>query len=176
MRKPVYLRRIKDWESNGFEGMKIYPDSLQANETTIDKTSVQFLGMKISEKGGGDGRIHISVWDKREDFAFKVRNYPSSKSYIPRNVGRAVFIGQLHRYHRICTEMSDFLHRSSRLARILIYEKLYSKASMFRAFHCFVRNHVSRYPKCSHSHVLRLFTCMTVHRPSLWLLICLFVC
>ena len=64
---------------------------------------------------------HISVYDKRDDFDFRIVNFPHMDSNIPANPAYGIYISQLVRYARICTSKVDFLHRlrqvSSRLHR-----------------------------------------------------------
>ena len=64
---------------------------------------------------------HISVYDKRDDFDFRIVNFPHMDSNIPANPTYGIYISQLVRYARICTSKVDFLHRlrqvSSRLHR-----------------------------------------------------------
>ena len=64
---------------------------------------------------------HISVYDKRDDFDFRIVNFPHMDSNIPANPAYGIYISQLVRYARICTSKADFLHRlrqvSSRLHR-----------------------------------------------------------
>ena len=47
----------------------------------------------------------------REDFAFRIVNFPHMDSNIPTNSAYGVFISQLVRYARICTSKVDFINR-----------------------------------------------------------------
>ena len=42
--------------------------------------------------------LRISVYDKREDFNFKIANFPYLDSNIPRNPAYGVYLSQLVRY------------------------------------------------------------------------------
>ena len=53
----------------------------------------------------------ISIYDKREDFAFRIVNFPHMDSNIPANPAYGVYISQLMRYARICTSKVDFINR-----------------------------------------------------------------
>ena len=50
-------------------------------------------------------------YDKREDFAFRIANFPHMDSNIPANPAYGVYISQLVRYARICTSKVDFINR-----------------------------------------------------------------
>ena len=48
---------------------------------------------------------------EREDFAFRIVNFPHMNSNIPANPAYGVYISQLVRYARICTSKVDFINR-----------------------------------------------------------------
>ena len=62
-------------------------------------------------KAGDNTPFHISIYNKREDFAFRIVNFPHMGSNIPANPAYVVFISQLVRYARICTSKVDFINR-----------------------------------------------------------------
>jgi hypothetical protein len=95
----------------------IYPDELLLNNTSISSSEVRFLGMTLQY----DNReLVVSVYDKRLDFSFQVRRYPNMASLIPSNIPYGVFIGQLHRYYRICSKPTTFLQQAKLLGQTLI--------------------------------------------------------
>ena len=55
--------------------------------------------------------IRISIYDKRDDFTFRIVNFPHMDSNIPANPAYGVYISQLVRYGRICTSKVDFMNR-----------------------------------------------------------------
>ena len=55
--------------------------------------------------------FRISIYDKRDDFAFRIVNFPHMDSNIPANPAYGVYISQLVRYARICTSKVDFINR-----------------------------------------------------------------
>jgi len=113
----------------------VYPTALILKETSLPD-HVNFLGMRISNSPDRGG-VTMKVYDKRRDFSFRVNNYPYLESNIPRSICYGVFSGLLHRYHRICTESSDFLDEALRLAHLLI-QRGYSKKLLCRRFRQFV--------------------------------------
>ena len=52
--------------------------------------------------------FHLSVYDKRDDFSFRIVNFPHMDSNIPGNPAYGVYISQLVRYVRIWTSKLDF--------------------------------------------------------------------
>ena len=65
-------------------------------------------------------KLCIDVFDKRKEFPFTVRLYPSMSSLIPSTIPYGVFTGQLYRYHSICSEPSAFLNHAVRIADVLV--------------------------------------------------------
>ena len=96
----------------------IYPAALTYGDTSLSARHVNFLGMSIVM--GMDGRSAVDVYDKRDDFKFRVQKYPNTLSMIPVSIPYAVFIGQLHRYYIICTNPSEFIHRCCILSQVLM--------------------------------------------------------
>ena len=52
--------------------------------------------------------FRISIYDKRDDFTFRIVNFPHMDSNIPANPAYGVYISQLA---RICTSKVDFMNR-----------------------------------------------------------------
>ena len=52
--------------------------------------------------------FRISIYNKRDDFAFWIVNFPHMDSNIPANPAYGVYLSQLVRYARICTSKVDF--------------------------------------------------------------------
>ena len=89
----------------------IYPSELELKDTTMASNEVCYLDTRITEQGDDSTPYHISVYDKRDDFDFRIVNFPHMDSNIPANPVYGVYISQLVRYARICTSKADFLHR-----------------------------------------------------------------
>ena len=51
------------------------------------------------------------IYDKRDDFNFKIINFPNMCSNIPASPAYGVYISQLIRYARASSNYSDFLKR-----------------------------------------------------------------
>ena len=55
--------------------------------------------------------FRISIYDKRDYFAFRIINFRHMDSNIPANLAYGVYISQLVRYARICTSKVDLKNR-----------------------------------------------------------------
>ena len=61
----------------------IYPSELELKDTSTSSTEVCYLDTNI--KTGDNTPFRISIYDKREDFAFRIVNFPHMDSNIPAN-------------------------------------------------------------------------------------------
>ena len=117
----------------------IYPSELELKETTLASTEVCYLDTKISH-GDNNTPFHISVYDKRDDFTFRIVNFPHMDSNIPANPAYGVYISQLVRYARICTSKLDFIHRLRCLSSRLLQQG-FKLTSLFKSFNKFFKSH-----------------------------------
>ena len=83
----------------------IHPAELQLNKTNTSykETSFSHLNIKVI---GSD--IHTSVYDKRDDFGFPIVNFPWLSGDVPRLPSYGMYISQLVRFTRCCTNVLDF--------------------------------------------------------------------
>ncbi|XP_074626242.1 uncharacterized protein LOC141884359 [Acropora palmata] len=88
----------------------IYPPELQLTDTSTSSTELCYLYTHI-KTGGTNTPFRISIYDKRDDFTFRIVNFPHMDSNIPANPAYGVYISQLVRYARICTSKVDFMNR-----------------------------------------------------------------
>ena len=88
----------------------IYPPELQLTDTSTSSTEVCYLDTHI-KTGDTTTPFRISIYDKRDDFTFRIVNFPHMDSNIPANPAYGVYISQLVRYARICTSKGDFMNR-----------------------------------------------------------------
>ena len=93
----------------------IYPPELQLTDTSTSSTEVCYLHSHI-KTGGTNTSFRINIYDKRDDFTFRIVNFPRMDSNIPANPAYGVYISQLVRYARICTSKVDFMNRLSGLS------------------------------------------------------------
>ena len=118
---------------------EIYPSELILKNTTTTPSEKSYLDTTLSI-GEGNGTVRISVYDKREDFNFKIVNFPYLDSNIPRNPAYGVYISQLVRYARICNRKDDFIYRHRRLS-LKLQQQGYKYQQLMKSFHKFYRSH-----------------------------------
>ena len=87
----------------------IYPSELQLKGTSISSTEVCHLDTNI-KTGDINTPFRISIYDKRDNFTFRIVNFPHMDSNIPANPAYGAFISQLVRYARICTSIVEFIN------------------------------------------------------------------
>ena len=96
----------------------IYPPELEVKETTDTASSASFLDLYL--EFDDSGQISTKIYDKRDDFNFKIINFPNMCSNIPASLAYGVYISQLIRYARASSNYSDFLKRHLHLRNRLL--------------------------------------------------------
>jgi len=109
--------------------------------------------MKIRSAGAS---FRVDVFDKRTEFPFKVLRYPHTDSLIPASIPYGVFTGQLHRYYRICTDVTDFL-RNSLVLTSTLRDQGCSMQRLTKCFHAFVSSRLRLRWKQTVAEICRLF-------------------
>ena len=66
------------------------------------------------------GQLSTKIYDKWDDFNFKIINFPNMCSNIPASPAYGVYISQLIRYARASNNYSDFLKRHLHLRNRLL--------------------------------------------------------
>jgi hypothetical protein len=96
----------------------IYPEELSL---TTDKAILQchYLDLNLEII---DGKIHSKLYDKRDDFGFKIVNFPDLSGNIPNKESYGVFVSQLIRYARGCMSSKDFIYRTKILTEKLVMQ------------------------------------------------------
>ena len=80
------------------------------DDTSASSTEAGYLDTNV-KTGDINTPFRISICDKRDDFPFRIVNFPHMDSNIPAIPAYGVYISQLLRYARICTSKVDFLNR-----------------------------------------------------------------
>ena len=96
----------------------IYPPELEVKETTDTASSASFLDLYL--EFDDSGQLSTKIYDKRDDFNFKIINFPNMCSNIPASPAYGVYISQLIRYARGSSNYSDFLKRHLHLRNRLL--------------------------------------------------------
>lgn len=84
---------------------KMYPKELTLEFTHTNRQKANFLDTTISIDNTG---ININVYNKTDDFPFKVIRYCCSGSMVHSSLGYKVFYGELFRFARICSHVEGF--------------------------------------------------------------------
>ena len=92
-----YIDDLFSVNSDSFEEYisSIYPSELECKDT-MASNEVCYLDTRI--KQGDDSTPYHSVYDKRDDFDFRIVNFPHMDSNIPTNPAYGIHISQLVRF------------------------------------------------------------------------------
>jgi hypothetical protein len=82
----------------------IYPPELEVKDTTDTASCASFLDFFL--KFDDSGQLSTKIYDKRDDFNFKIINFPNMCSNIPASPAHGVYISQLVRYARASSNYS----------------------------------------------------------------------
>ena len=94
-----------------FEQMvgQIYPAELQLNKANSSDTEAPFLDLNLSI---ANGIVSSKIYEKRGDFNFEIVNFPFLDGDVPRTPSYGVYISQLIRFARVCSNVDDFNKRN----------------------------------------------------------------
>ena len=115
----------------------IYPEELTLKKTSESSTALSYLDIQITIV---NGKYSTAVYDKRDNFNFRIVNFPYLNSNIPSGPAYGVYISQLVRIGRICSDYSDFALRNYKLTERLINQG-YRYSDLCRSFQKFARKH-----------------------------------
>ena len=59
-----------------------------------------------------NGICYSKICDKRDDFNFEIVNFPFLDRDVPRSPSYGVYISQLIRFARVCSNVDDFNNRN----------------------------------------------------------------
>ena len=114
---------------------RICPPELEVKETTDTASSASFLDLYL--EFDHSGQLSTKIYDKRDDFNFKIINFPNMCSNIPASPAYGVYISQLIRYARASSNYSDFLKRHLHLRNRLL-DQGYKKIRLIRSLKKFI--------------------------------------
>ena len=84
--------------------------------------------------------LAMHVYDKRDDFNFKITNFPNMCSNIPASPAYGVYISQLIRYARTSSNYSDFLKHHLHLRNRLLDDMRFKAGLNVFIFHSILYN------------------------------------
>ena len=106
-----YLDDLLNIDNPYFEQMvgQIYPTDLQLDKANSSDTEAPFLDLNLSIT---IGIVSSKIYDKQDDFNFEIVNFPFLDGDVPRSPSYGVYISQLIRFARVCSNVDDFNNRS----------------------------------------------------------------
>jgi hypothetical protein len=113
----------------------IYPPELEVKEITETALSASFLDLYL--QFDDSGQLSTKFCDKRDDFYFKIINFPNMCSNIPASPAYGVYISHLIRYARASSNYSDFLKRHLFLRNRLLNQG-YTNIRLIRSLKKFI--------------------------------------
>ena len=134
-----YLDDLLNIDNLYFEQMvgQIYPTELQLNKANSSDTEAPFLDLNLSIN---NGIFSSKIYDKRDDFDFEIVNFPFLDGDVPRSPSYGVYISQLIRFARVCSNVDDFNNRNVFLAANLL-KQCYRYHKIRKAFSKFYYRH-----------------------------------
>ena len=87
-----------------------------------------------------NGKYSNSLYDKRDNFNFTIVHFPYISSNIPSGPAYGVYISQLVRIGRICSDYSQFTMRHYKLTERLIHQS-FRYSALCVAFCKFAKKH-----------------------------------
>ena len=106
-----YLDDLLNIDNPYFKQMvgQIYPTEIQLNKVNSSDTKAPFLDLNLSIT---NGIVSSKICDKRDDFNFDIVNFPFLDGDVPRSPCYGVYISQLIRFARVCSNVDDFNNRN----------------------------------------------------------------
>ena len=135
-----YIDDLLTLSNNQFDAAikDIYPQELQLKKTTECATAMSYLDVLITI---GNGRYSTAIFDKRDSFTFNIVNFPHLSSNIPSKPAYGVYISQLVRIGRICSNFVQFKLRHYTLTQKLMKQGFWY-SGLCMAFRKSARSHV----------------------------------
>ena len=131
---------------------EIYPPELVLKKTTESNNLCSYLDVGISIV---NGHFNTTVYDKRDDFNFRIVNFPFLSSNIPAGPSYGIYISQLVRIGRICNTYDEFVKRHLMITSRLIKQGFrYSKlVKSFKKFYVKYIHLMDNYNVCLRRHI-----------------------
>ena len=120
---------------------QIYPESLvlKKENTGNQQADILDLNITIGETVDLGKSFFVKVYDKRDDFKFKVSDLQYINSNISMNCAYGIYKSQIIRYFRICSHLNFFVDRVDILSKNLI-SKGYKPERLRRILDKFVQD------------------------------------
>ena len=86
-----------------------YPTELQLSKANSSDTETPILNLNLSIT---NGIVSSKIYDKRDGFNFEIANFPFLDGDDPRSPSYGVYISQLIRFAKVCSNVDDFNNRN----------------------------------------------------------------
>ena len=83
----------------------VYQNKLQLNEAKSADTEAPFLDLGLSIT---NGIVSSKIYDKLNNFNFEIMHFLFLDGDVPRSPSTGVYISQLFRFARVCSNVDDF--------------------------------------------------------------------
>ena len=143
----IYLDDLLNINNPYFEGMvnHIYPPELQLNKANTSDTKAPFLDLHLSIS---NRFVSSKIYDKRDDFAFDIVNFPFLDGDTPHSTSYGVYSSQLIRFAGVFSHAADFNARNKSLTAKLLQQG-YRYHKLRKTFSKFYRRHYELVSKFS---------------------------
>ncbi len=130
------LITVNNIDVRNFDFSKIYPKELVLKQTNESVGATEFLdlGIKIN-----NGQFFLSIYDKTDDFQFKVRKSPDLDSNVHFSRTHDLIHESLGRFS-VCSHKEQFFQRASKKIGQLI-DNDFNSSILRRRIYKFARNH-----------------------------------
>ena len=98
----------------------IYLTELRLNKANSSDTEAPFLDLNLN-LSITNGIVSFKICDKWDDFNFDIVNFLFLDGYVPRSPSYGVYISQLIRSARVCSNVDDFNNRNVHSELIVKY-------------------------------------------------------
>ena len=98
----------------------IYLTELRLNKANSSDTEAPFLDLNLN-LSITNGIVSFKICDKWDDFNFDIVNFLFLDGYVPRSPSYGVYISQLIRFARVCSNVDDFNNRNVHSELIVKY-------------------------------------------------------
>ena len=127
-----YLDDLLNIDNPYFEQMvdQMYHTKLQLNKANSSDTEARYLDLNLSIT---NGIVSSKIYDKWDEFNFEIVNFPFLDGDVPPSPSYGVYISQLTRFARVCSNVDDFNNRNLFLTAKLL-EQGYRYYKIRKAF------------------------------------------
>ena len=139
-----------------------YPTELQLSKANSSDTEAPFLDLNLSLT---NGIVSSKIYDKGDDFNFEIVNFPFLDGDVPRSPSYGVYISELIRFARVCSNVNDFNNRNLFLTAQLLQQG-YRYHKTRKAFSKFYLRHSELIVKCNIG--LKLFLQQGISEPTFY--------